>query len=165
MFEIGNSLREARMRRELDFPELEQGTKIRAKYLRALEDEQFETLPTATYVKGFLRTYANYLGLDGQLYVDEYNLRYGSGAEVLERTVRGSDSTRRPRQQPAAAARIERRLVRAGRNRSRHRARDRRLALRRKRWPVAPAEQPCDDPRPPERRAACSSRPSAATRF
>ena len=83
------------MRRELDFPEVEQGTKIRAKYLRALEDEQFETLPTATYIKGFLRTYANYLGLDGQLYVDEYNLRYGSGAEVLERTVRGSDSTRR----------------------------------------------------------------------
>ena len=85
MFEIGNSLREARTRKGLDFPELEQGTKIRAKYLRALEDEAFETLPSATYVKGFLRTYADYLGLDGQLYVDEYNVRYGSGDEVLER--------------------------------------------------------------------------------
>ena len=52
------------------------GTKIRAKYLRALEDENFEELPAATYVKGFLRTYADYLGLDGQLYVDEYNVRY-----------------------------------------------------------------------------------------
>ena len=51
MFEIGNSLREARVRRELDFPELEQGTKIRAKYLRALEDENFDQLPTSTYVK------------------------------------------------------------------------------------------------------------------
>ena len=92
MFEIGNSLREARTRKGLDFPELEEGTKIRAKYLRALEDEAFETLPSATYVKGFLRTYAEYLGLDGQLYVDEYNVRYGSGDEVLERRVRPSGS-------------------------------------------------------------------------
>src|SRR5512141_180588 len=97
MFEIGNSLREARQRKDLDFPELEQGTKIRAKYLRALEDEAFDTLPSATYVKGFLRTYADYLGLDGQLYVDEYNVRYGSGDEVLERRVRGTSPGRRPR--------------------------------------------------------------------
>ena len=98
MFEIGNSLREARLRKELDFPELEQGTKIRAKYLRALEDENFDQLPAATYVKGFLRTYADYLGLDGQLYVDEYNVRYGSGDEVLERRIRGGASqSRRPR--------------------------------------------------------------------
>jgi cytoskeleton protein RodZ len=95
VFEIGNSLREARTRKGLDFPELEQGTKIRAKYLRALEDEAFETLPSATYVKGFLRTYADYLGLDGQLYVDEYNVRYGSGDEVLERRVRSASPSRR----------------------------------------------------------------------
>ena len=95
MFEIGNSLREVRLRKELDFPELEQGTKIRAKYLRALEDEAFDTLPSATYVKGFLRTYAEYLGLDGQLYVDEYNVRYGSGDEVLERRVRRTSTGRR----------------------------------------------------------------------
>jgi hypothetical protein len=95
VFEIGNSLREARTRKGLDFPELEQGTKIRAKYLRALEDEAFETLPSATYVKGFLRTYADYLGLDGQLYVDEYNVRYGSGDEVLERRVRSTSTVRR----------------------------------------------------------------------
>jgi hypothetical protein len=76
MFEIGNSLREARLRQGLDFPQLEQATKIRGKYLRALEEEQFEVLPAQTYVKGFLRTYADYLGLDGQLYVDEYNSRY-----------------------------------------------------------------------------------------
>jgi cytoskeleton protein RodZ len=76
MFEIGNSLREARLRQSLDFPEIEQATKIRPKYLRALEDEQFDILPGQTYVKGFLRSYAEYLGLDGQLYVDEYNSRY-----------------------------------------------------------------------------------------
>ncbi len=81
MFEIGNSLREARLRQSLDFPEIEQGTKIRAKYLRALEDEQFDVLPAQTYVKGFLRSYAEYLGLDGQLYVDEYNSRFVVGEE------------------------------------------------------------------------------------
>ena len=81
MFEIGNSLREARVRQALEFPEIEQATKIRGKYLRALEDENFEQLPGQTYVKGFLRTYADYLGLEGQLYVDEYNSRYVTGAE------------------------------------------------------------------------------------
>jgi cytoskeleton protein RodZ len=81
VFEIGNSLREARLRQGLDFPEIEQGTKIRGKYLRALEDEQFDVLPAQTYVKGFLRSYAEYLGLDGQLYVDEYNSRFVVGEE------------------------------------------------------------------------------------
>jgi hypothetical protein len=81
MFEIGSSLREARLRQGLDLPEVEQATKIRGKYLRALEDEQFELLPAQTYVKGFLRTYAEYLGLDGQLYVDEFSSRYVIGEE------------------------------------------------------------------------------------
>jgi hypothetical protein len=79
VFEIGNSLREARLRQGLDFVEIEQSTKIRGKYLRALEDEQFDVLPAQTYVKGFLRSYADYLGLDGQLYVDEFNSRYVRG--------------------------------------------------------------------------------------
>jgi len=79
VFEIGNSLREARLRQGLDFPEIEQATKIRGKYLRALEEEQFEVLPAQTYVKGFLRSYADQLGLDGQLYVDEFNSRYVRG--------------------------------------------------------------------------------------
>jgi cytoskeleton protein RodZ len=83
LFEIGNSLREARLRQALEFPEIEQATKIRSKYLRALEEEQFEVLPAQTYVKGFLRSYAEYLGLDGQLYVDEFNSRYVRG-EVEE---------------------------------------------------------------------------------
>jgi cytoskeleton protein RodZ len=83
LFEIGNSLREARLRQALEFPQIEQATKIRSKYLRALEEEQFEVLPAQTYVKGFLRSYAEYLGLDGQLYVDEFNSRYVRG-EVEE---------------------------------------------------------------------------------
>ena len=82
MFEIGNSLREARSRRGVEFAQVEQATKIRGKYLRALEDERFDTLPSQTYVKGFLRTYADYLGLDGQLYVDEYNSRFVVGEDL-----------------------------------------------------------------------------------
>src|SRR5436305_9858262 len=76
MFEIGTSLREARARRKLSYDQVEAETKIRAKYIRCLEDEDFDTLPSGMYVKGFLRTYADYLGLDGQLYVDEYNSRF-----------------------------------------------------------------------------------------
>ena len=83
MFEIGNSLREARLRQGLDFPRVEGDTKIRGKYLQALEAERFEVLPAETYVKGFLRTYAEYLGLDGQLYVDEFNSRFASAEEPL----------------------------------------------------------------------------------
>ena len=81
MFEIGNSLREARVRQQLELGEVEHATKIRARYLRALEEESFDALPAQTYVKGFLRTYADYLGLDGQLYVDEYNSRFGADGD------------------------------------------------------------------------------------
>jgi cytoskeleton protein RodZ len=81
VFEIGNSLREARVRQHLELTEIELATKIRARYLRALEEENFEALPAQTYVKGFLRTYADYLGLDGQLYVDEFNSRFSDDAE------------------------------------------------------------------------------------
>jgi hypothetical protein len=94
MFEIGNSLREARLRQQLDFPELEQQTKIRSKYLKALEDEKFDVLPAPTYVKGFLRTYADALGLEGQLYVDEYNSRFITGEEDVP--LRPRDYQRRP---------------------------------------------------------------------
>jgi hypothetical protein len=76
MFEIGNSLHEVRVRQSVSLQAAEVGTKIRAKYLKALEEEQFDALPAQTYVKGFLRTYADFLGLDGQLYVDEYNSRF-----------------------------------------------------------------------------------------
>ena len=81
MFDLGSSLRDARERKRLTFADLEQVTKVRAKYLRALEEDDFATLPGATYVKGFLRAYAEALGLDGQLYVDEYNSRFVTGDE------------------------------------------------------------------------------------
>ena len=61
---IGETLREARMRQRLDIADVEERTKIRAKYLRALENEEFGMLPGPTFVKSFIRTYAEPLGLD-----------------------------------------------------------------------------------------------------
>jgi cytoskeleton protein RodZ len=76
MPEIGETLREARMRRRVDMTEVETATKIRGKYLRALENEEWDLLPGPTFVKTFLRTYAEYLGLDSRLLVEEYRQRY-----------------------------------------------------------------------------------------
>jgi cytoskeleton protein RodZ len=73
---IGETLREARMRQRLDIADVEQRTKIRAKYLRALENEEFGMLPGPTFVKTFLRTYAEQLGLDPHVLVEEYRANY-----------------------------------------------------------------------------------------
>ena len=69
---IGETLREARMRQRLDIADVERDTKIRAKYLRALENEEFSMLPGPTFVKTFLRTYAELLGLDPHALVEQY---------------------------------------------------------------------------------------------
>jgi hypothetical protein len=76
MFEIGSSLREARERQKLELRDVERETRIRAKYLQALEAERFDVLPGSAYVKGFLRTYADHLGLDAQRFMDEYETRF-----------------------------------------------------------------------------------------
>jgi transcriptional regulator with XRE-family HTH domain len=82
MPEIGATLREARMRLRVDISEVEAQTKIRAKYLRALENEEWNLLPGTTYVKSFLRTYAEALGLDAKLLVEEYKLRHERLSDV-----------------------------------------------------------------------------------
>jgi hypothetical protein len=92
--QIGRVLKEARTRAGLDVRTVEEHTKIRVKYLRALEDEQWEVLPSPAYAKGFLRTYAQLLGLDGEALVDEFRRQvedergepsYPLGDQVLER--------------------------------------------------------------------------------
>ena len=103
MFEIGSSLREARIRQDLGFEELETRTKVRAKYLRHLEEERFDQLPGHAYTKGFLQVYADALGLDGRLYVEEYNSRFVGGDEVgaprMPRTPVGRQRRRRDRRE------------------------------------------------------------------
>src|SRR3954449_10920918 len=76
MLDIGAQLRETRMRRRIDISEVEAATKIRAKYLRALENEEWSLLPGPTFVKTFLRTYAEYLDLDARSMLEEYRQRY-----------------------------------------------------------------------------------------
>src|SRR5690242_20627120 len=73
---IGDTLREARMRQKIDITEIEAKTKIRAKYLRAMENEEFDLLPGSTFAKSFLRTYAEALGLDAHRLVEEYRAQY-----------------------------------------------------------------------------------------
>ncbi len=69
---IGEVLREGRRRAGLEIIAVEERTKIRIKYLRALEAEEWDVLPSPAYAKGFLRTYAQLLGLDGDAMVDEF---------------------------------------------------------------------------------------------
>ncbi len=101
MYEIGATLRETRMRARIDISEVEEKTKIRAKYLRALENEEWLLLPGPTYIKSFLRTYAEYLDLDAGALVDEYRLRYEKPQATDRKPVGGSlgkgrEQTRRP---------------------------------------------------------------------
>src|SRR5215210_691948 len=101
MPDIGETLRETRMRRRIDMTEVEAATKIRAKYLRALESEEWDLLPGPTFVKTFLRTYAEYLGLDPRLLVEEFKQRYErpTGAELTPFSTGygGQRRQRRPR--------------------------------------------------------------------
>ncbi|MGI8412511.1 MAG: helix-turn-helix domain-containing protein [Solirubrobacteraceae bacterium] len=81
MPDIGPTLREARMRARIDINEVEIRTKIRAKYLRALENEEWELLPGPVYVKSFLRTYGDFLGLDTPLLIDDFRRRFESASD------------------------------------------------------------------------------------
>jgi cytoskeletal protein RodZ len=69
---IGEVLKSTRTRQGLDIRTVEERTKIRIKYLRALESEDWQVLPSPAYAKGFLRTYASLLGLDAEAIVDEF---------------------------------------------------------------------------------------------
>lgn len=69
---IGEALRKARVEKGYSLEFLEEATKIRAKYLEALENEKFDVLPGQVYAKAFLRTYAKFLGLDMEEIIREF---------------------------------------------------------------------------------------------
>ncbi|HEY1356610.1 MAG TPA: RodZ domain-containing protein [Solirubrobacterales bacterium] len=69
---IGNTLRDARNRRKIDLSEVEDATKIRVRFLSALENEDWDVLPGDIYTRAFIRTYASYLGLDGERLAEDY---------------------------------------------------------------------------------------------
>jgi cytoskeleton protein RodZ len=89
----GAILREARNRRKIDLEEVEAATRIRVRYLRAIENEEWEVLPGGVYTRGFIRTYAAYLGLDGERLAEDYR-----------RSVEGAGSERSVASEPAAPA-------------------------------------------------------------
>ena len=71
------------MRARIDVSEIEAQTKIRAKYLRALENEEWGLLPGPTFVKSFLRTYAQALDLDAKALVEEYRLEHERSSDMM----------------------------------------------------------------------------------
>jgi cytoskeleton protein RodZ len=97
MADIGSTLREARMRARIDISEVEASTKIRAKYLRAIENEEWDLLPGPVYVRSFLRTYGEYLGLDWRMLTDEYKRRYEGPSDHELRPVTSLGRERGPR--------------------------------------------------------------------
>jgi cytoskeleton protein RodZ len=104
MPEIGATLREARMRERIDVSEIEAKTKIRAKYLRALENEEWDLLPGPTFVKSFLRTYAQALGLDDKALLEEYKLQYEHPRDAAEFAPQPTTASRRARARGQTAA-------------------------------------------------------------
>jgi transcriptional regulator with XRE-family HTH domain len=104
MASIGETLREARMRRHLDISDVEERTKIRAKYLRALENEEFAMLPGATFVKTFLRTYAEVVGLDPHVLVEEYRATYEPRDETETQPIATAPADRAPRERRFSVA-------------------------------------------------------------
>jgi hypothetical protein len=78
---IGNTLREARNRRKVDLSEVEEATKIRIRFLRAIENEEWDVLPGEIYARAFIKTYATYLGLDGERLAEDFRAgTQGTGA-------------------------------------------------------------------------------------
>jgi hypothetical protein len=91
------------MRQKIDIAEVESATKIRAKYLRALENEEFSLLPGNTFVKTFMRTYAEYLGLDSQLLIEEYRVDYEPRGESDVQPMVSRPERRTERRRPRAS--------------------------------------------------------------
>ena len=107
MADIGTTLREARIRARIDISEVEARTKIRAKYLRAIENEEWDLLPGPVYVKSFLRTYGDFLGVDSRALVDEYKRRYERPADQDLRPISSLGREReRRRRRPSRLGRV-----------------------------------------------------------
>jgi hypothetical protein len=97
---IGRTLREARSRRKVELAEVEAQTKIRARFLRAIENEEWDALPGDAYARSFIRTYASFLGLDGDRLAEEHRRNVGAPPE---RPMPRGPAPRRPRRREAGS--------------------------------------------------------------
>jgi Helix-turn-helix domain len=113
---IGPTLRQARNRRKVELSEVEASTKIRVRYLRAMENDEWDALPGDAYVRSFLRTYASFLGLDGERLVKEHGRSFGAdaGAERMPRAEPRAASPRRSRRAPRLPPRVLAAVVSVG---------------------------------------------------
>jgi cytoskeleton protein RodZ len=94
--QIGDILREARIRKGLSIKDVADATKIRTRYLEALEQDDYEVIPGSTFVKAYLRNYATYLRLDADALIEEY--RYGREPRTDELGVyQGNSTAEQPR--------------------------------------------------------------------
>lgn len=101
---IGATLREARNRRKVDLSEVEAAIKIRVRYLQAIENEEWDALPGGAYTRGFIRTYAIYLGLDGERLADDYRRATAPpGGERAPKRVEPVPTGARPSRSPASS--------------------------------------------------------------
>ncbi|MFW5998751.1 MAG: helix-turn-helix domain-containing protein [Halanaerobiaceae bacterium] len=91
--EIGEELKQARKEKNLSLDNIEESTKIRKKYLKAIEEENFEVIPGKIYVKSFIRTYGNYLDLNGKKLAQQYENRLIEQRQLLEEKQQEIDET------------------------------------------------------------------------
>lgn len=105
---IGAILRQARARREIELAEVEAATRIRLKYLRAIEAEEWDVLPEGVYARGFIRTYASFLGLDGERLAEDYRREVEGGES---HSVPDAPAAPGPRSRPVRGRRQRRGLT------------------------------------------------------
>lgn len=108
---IGRILEQTRRERGLSLDEVEQATKIRKRYLTGLEHEDYAKLPDAVYAQGFLKTYANYLGLDGEALSRQLRSRRKPRRERGINYTTPSSDFQQPLINPGGVAGTERRRV------------------------------------------------------
>lgn len=109
---IGEILRQERTRRGLSIKDVEQVLHIRAAYLEALEIDKYKEIPGDVYVKGFIRSYASFLGLDGQKLVNSYKQFLG---EPILNNVRTIRKTKKKKINLTEEKRVHKRLSYEGR--------------------------------------------------
>ena len=107
---VGSKLRQARARRKLTLPEVEAATKIRSRYLQAIESDDWDQLPGDTYARAFIRTYGSLLGLDGDRLAEEQRRQRGA-ARPGERLPRVDPRPRRVTRKRRSTWRLPSRLV------------------------------------------------------
>lgn len=131
---IGEELQRERKQKGLSLSDVEQVLHIREWYLKALEEEDFDAIPGRVYTKGFIRNYANFLGLDGARMVDAYKSHIGEPIGVPKRRLNLAKMQQKEEAatpQDMTLERTGRRLSYEGRKKRRNRikARERLVAL------------------------------------